>query len=70
MLACLLGLVSLSLFDHQNIDLMGFLFGDLLAIGQQDLTWIALACGSRLRYIGTDMEALIVHYGERRISSG
>ena len=39
-----LGLVSLSLFDHQNIDLMGFLFGDLLAIGQQDLMWIALAC--------------------------
>jgi len=39
-----LGLVSLSLFDHQAIDLMGFLFGDLLAIGQQDLLWIALAC--------------------------
>ena len=40
-----LGLISLSLFDHQAIDLMGFLFGDLLAIGYQDLTWIALACG-------------------------
>ena len=40
-----LGLVSLSLFDHQAIDLMGFLFGDLLAIGYQDLVWIALACG-------------------------
>ena len=39
-----LGLVSLSLFDHQSIDLMGFLFGDLLAIGQHDLLWIALAC--------------------------
>jgi zinc transport system permease protein len=40
-----LGLISLSLFDHKAIDLMGFLFGDLLAIGYQDLTWIALACG-------------------------
>jgi len=39
-----LGLVSLSLFDHQNLDLMGFLFGDLLAINQQDLIWIAAAC--------------------------
>ena len=39
-----LGLVSLSIFDHEPIDLMGFLFGDLLAIGQQDLMWIALAC--------------------------
>jgi len=40
-----LGLVSLSLFDHQAIDFIGFLFGDLLAIGYQDLMWIALACG-------------------------
>tara|TARA_B110000503_G_scaffold86844_1_gene132114 strand:+ start:2633 stop:3427 length:795 start_codon:yes stop_codon:yes gene_type:complete len=40
-----LGLISLSLFDHKAIDLMGFLFGDLLAIGYQDLTWIAFACG-------------------------
>ena len=39
-----LGLVSLSLFDHQGLDLMGFLFGDLLAINQQDLIWIAAAC--------------------------
>jgi zinc transport system permease protein len=43
-----LGLVSLSIFDHQGVDLMGFLFGDLLAIGKQDLTWIALACGLAL----------------------
>ncbi|MCS5558245.1 MAG: zinc ABC transporter permease subunit ZnuB [Oceanospirillaceae bacterium] len=39
-----LGLVSLSLFDHQSFDLIGFLFGDLLAINQQDLIWIAVAC--------------------------
>lgn len=43
-----LGLVSLSIFDHQSIDLIGFLFGDLLAIGVQDLTWIALSCGLAL----------------------
>ncbi len=39
-----LGLVSLSIFDHKTIDLMAFLFGDLLAINQDDLLWIALAC--------------------------
>jgi zinc transport system permease protein len=35
-----LGLVSLSFMDDVRIDLMGYLFGDLLAVGSADLAWI------------------------------
>lgn len=35
-----LGLVSLSFMDEVRVDLMGFLFGDLLAISPSDLAWI------------------------------
>lgn len=35
-----LGLVVISLLPDVRIDLMGYLFGDLLAIGPQDLMWI------------------------------
>lgn len=42
------GLVALSLARNVRVDLMGYLFGDLLAVGLQDLLWItmaALLCG-------------------------
>ncbi len=35
-----LGLVALSFMDEVRIDLMGYLFGDLLAVSSSDLTWI------------------------------
>ncbi|MBD3738337.1 MAG: zinc ABC transporter permease subunit ZnuB [Pseudomonas balearica] len=35
-----LGLVSLSFMDDVRIDLMGYLFGDLLSVGSADLAWI------------------------------
>lgn len=35
-----LGLVAVSFLDHVRIDLMAYLFGDLLAIGHDDLYWI------------------------------
>jgi zinc transport system permease protein len=35
-----LGLVAVSFLDNVRIDLMAYLFGDLLAIGQVDLYWI------------------------------
>src|SRR5690606_7594058 len=35
-----LGLVSLSFMSDVRIDLMGYLFGDLLAVGPTDLAWI------------------------------
>lgn len=35
-----LGLVMLSFMRDVRVDLMGYLFGDLLAVSQQDLLWI------------------------------
>ncbi len=35
-----LGLVTVSFMDNVRIDLMAYLFGDLLAVGLQDLLWI------------------------------
>ena len=35
-----LGLVSLSFMKDVRVDLMGYLFGDLLAVGPSDLAWI------------------------------
>ncbi|MCF7200528.1 zinc ABC transporter permease subunit ZnuB [Pseudomonas oligotrophica] len=35
-----LGLVSLSFMKDVRVDLMGYLFGDLLAVGPVDLAWI------------------------------
>ncbi len=40
-----LGLVVLAFFETVRIDLMGYLFGDILAIGKADLWWI-LICGA------------------------
>ncbi len=39
-----LGLVSLSLMDNVRVDLMAYLFGDLLAVSQSDLLWMAGGC--------------------------
>lgn len=39
-----LGLVVLAFFETVRIDLMSYLFGDILAIGNNDLFWIAV-CG-------------------------
>lgn len=35
-----LGLVAVSFLDHIRIDLMSYLFGDLLAVGMGDVFWI------------------------------
>src|SRR5690606_16414255 len=43
-----IGLVTLSLTKGVRVDLMGYLFGDLLAVQWQDLLWIALAGGTIL----------------------
>ena len=44
-----LGLVVLSFMDEVRIDLMGYLFGDLLAVNGNDLAWILTRTGRRLR---------------------
>jgi zinc transport system permease protein len=54
-----LGLVSLSLFNHQGLDLMGFLFGDLLSINAQDLVWIGSACALVLIILVTIWKPLL-----------
>ena len=38
-----IGLVTLSLAQDVRVDLMGYLFGDLLAVGTQDIIWIIAA---------------------------
>ncbi len=38
--ALALGLVLMSFADNVQIDLMGYLFGDLLAVSQADLIWV------------------------------
>ena len=40
--ALAIGLMVLGMMQDYRIDLTGYLFGDLLAIGRQDLLWIAL----------------------------
>lgn len=42
--ALALGLVVISFAENVRIDLMGYLFGDILAVGNDDLRWIA--CGA------------------------
>ncbi len=38
--ALALGMVALALVEEVRIDLMGYLFGDILAVGPDDLVWI------------------------------
>lgn len=37
-----LGLVTVSLLDEVRVDLLAYLFGDLLAVGSTDLVWIVV----------------------------
>ena len=43
-----LGLVVLSFMPEVRVDLLGYLFGDLLAVSPQDLAWIVGGCGLAL----------------------
>lgn len=55
-----LGLVTLSFIEDARVDLMAFLFGDLLAIVPQDLVWIAIG--------GLAILALLYHYWPQLIA--
>lgn len=58
------GLLILSLSDMVQVNLMAFLFGDLLTITQQDLVWIAATCtvlAGLLAYFWNAFLALTVH---------
>jgi zinc transport system permease protein len=53
-----LGLVTLSLSDLR-VDLMAYLFGDLLAVGVDDLLWLGASCGFTLFLISRYWRSLI-----------
>lgn len=59
-----LGLVTVSLLDEVRVDLMAYLFGDLLAVGTADLLWMvagsALVLGV-LAWLWRPLLALTVH---------
>ena len=62
--ALALGLVAISFAEGVRIDLMGYLFGDILAVGRGDLLWIVLgtliALGLLLR-LWRPLLAMTVH---------
>lgn len=59
-----LGLVVLSFMDSVRVDLLGYLFGDILAVSRGDLVWIfaggALALAA-LAYIWSPLLLMTVH---------
>lgn len=59
-----LGLVLVSLMDHVRVDLLGLLFGDLLATSFSDVLWVsalALLIGIALRFIWIPMLNIAVN---------
>ena len=46
--ALALGLVAVSFAEEIRVDLMGYLFGDILAVSRGDLVWIGLGAGLAL----------------------
>lgn len=59
-----LGLVTVSLLDEVRVDLMAYLFGDLLAVGSDDLAWIVLGSAlvlGLLAWLWRALLAITVH---------
>ncbi len=59
-----LGLVAIALQENVRVDLMGYLFGDILAVSSQDLAWIwvgGLLCLAILALIWRPLLAITVH---------
>jgi zinc transport system permease protein len=59
-----LGLVLVSLMDHVRVDLLGLLFGDLLATSFGDVAWVALLAaliGVALRWVWIPMLNIAVN---------
>jgi len=54
-----LGLVALSFFDNVRIDLMSYLFGDLLAVNEQDLTVIFMTAACVIGLIAWQWKGLL-----------
>jgi zinc transport system permease protein len=62
--ALALGLVAISFAENVRIDLMGYLFGDILAVGSGDLLWIgigAVIALALLLWLWRPLLAMTVH---------
>ena len=58
------GIIAVNLMETLQVDLMGYLFGDILAISKIDLLWIYIggtAALSALAWIWRDLIAITVH---------
>ncbi|MCG8312785.1 MAG: zinc ABC transporter permease subunit ZnuB [Pseudomonadales bacterium] len=58
------GLVIASQLEHMRIDLMAFLFGDLLSVNFQDVIWVGVVCvllALALRYFWSDLLNTLVN---------
>ncbi len=65
-----LGLVALAFMDGVRVDLMAYLFGDILAIGTADIAWILGGGGlalAGLLWIWKDLLAITVHEDLARV---
>ncbi len=59
-----LGLVATAMIETVRVDLMAYLFGDILAVGSGDILWIvagAIAALSALAFIWRPLLAMTVH---------
>ncbi len=58
------GIIAISAMETLNVDLMGYLFGDILAVGPADLLWIytgGAAALCALAWIWRDLLAITAH---------
>ena len=65
-----LGLVSISFVAALRVDLMGYLFGDILAVSPADIAWIyggGAAALAALAFLWRDLIAITVHEDLARI---
>jgi zinc transport system permease protein len=53
------GLVAVSFMDNVQLDLMGFLFGDILSVTLTDLTWIYITSGLSILILFTIWNQLL-----------
>ncbi|MDP6969191.1 MAG: zinc ABC transporter permease subunit ZnuB [Gammaproteobacteria bacterium] len=56
-----IGLVIISMFNDQPVDLMAMLFGDLLALGIDDMAWISISVALALGVLAWFWRPLLSH---------
>ena len=66
--ALALGLVLLAVLPGARLDLTGYLFGDLLALGRADLAWIYLGGGAVLILLATSWRPLLSLISQRDLA--